>query len=90
MIRRYHTPVANPARTMVAGQTHHPEHPVKMELALILAEATARQLGSIRQSRRDGIDFDKVTLRWQPLPSLPFIPSSYSTVPLNTRLATLK
>lgn len=38
---------------------------VKMELALVLAEATGRRLGSIRQLRWDDIDFEKSTIRWR-------------------------
>jgi integrase len=38
---------------------------IKMELALVLAEATGRRLGSIRQLRWDDIDFEKRTIRWR-------------------------
>lgn len=38
---------------------------LKLELALILAEATGRRLGSIRQLRWDDVDFSKGTIRWR-------------------------
>jgi integrase len=38
---------------------------VKMELALVIAEATGRRLGSIRQLRWDDIDFKRQTIRWR-------------------------
>jgi integrase len=38
---------------------------VKMELALVLAEATGRRLGSIRQLRWEDIDFERSTIRWR-------------------------
>jgi integrase len=37
----------------------------KMELALVLAEATGRRLGSIRQLRWEDIDFLRRTIRWR-------------------------
>lgn len=37
----------------------------RMELALVLAEATGRPLGSIRALRWDDIDWDRGTLRWR-------------------------
>ncbi len=37
----------------------------KMELALVLAEATGRRLGSIRQLRWEDIDFSRRTIRWR-------------------------
>jgi integrase len=36
-----------------------------MELASVLAEATGRRLGSIRQLRWDDADFEKATIRWR-------------------------
>ena len=38
---------------------------LKLELALILAEATGRRLGAIRQLRWDDIDFSRSTIRWR-------------------------
>lgn len=38
---------------------------VKMELALVLAEATGRRLGSIRQLRWEDVDFERCTIRWR-------------------------
>ncbi len=38
---------------------------VKMELALVLAEATGRRLGSIRQLRWEDIDLVRGTIRWR-------------------------
>lgn len=38
---------------------------VKMEIALVLAEATGRRLGSIRQLRWEDIDFERRTIRWR-------------------------
>lgn len=38
---------------------------VKMELALVLAEATGRRLGSIRQLRWEDVDFERRTIRWR-------------------------
>lgn len=38
---------------------------VKMELALVLAEATGRRLGSIRQLRWEDFDFEARTVRWR-------------------------
>jgi len=37
----------------------------KLELALVLAEATGRRLGSIRQLRWDDVDFGASTIRWR-------------------------
>ena len=37
----------------------------KMELALVLAEATGRRLGSIRQLRWEDVDFSRRTIRWR-------------------------
>ena len=37
----------------------------KMELALVIAEATGRRLGSIRQLRWEDIDFSRRTIRWR-------------------------
>jgi len=37
----------------------------KMELALVLAEATGRRLGSIRQLRWEDVDFERRTIRWR-------------------------
>jgi integrase len=37
----------------------------KMELALVLAEATGRRLGSIRQLRWEDIDVSRRTIRWR-------------------------
>src|SRR6266566_5747739 len=37
----------------------------KMELALVLAEATGRRLGSIRQLRWEDIDFSRRAIRWR-------------------------
>ena len=36
-----------------------------MEMALVLAEATGRRIGSIRQLTWDDIDFTKLTIRWR-------------------------
>ncbi len=36
-----------------------------VELALVLAEATGRRLGSIRQLRWEDIDFQRATIRWR-------------------------
>jgi integrase len=36
-----------------------------MEMALVLAEATGRRLGSIRQLRWDDINFEQGTIRWR-------------------------
>ncbi|MFQ6045120.1 MAG: tyrosine-type recombinase/integrase [Gemmatimonadales bacterium] len=38
---------------------------VKMELALVLAEATGRRLSSIRQLRWEDIDLDTCEIRWR-------------------------
>lgn len=38
---------------------------IKLELALVLAEATGRRLGSIRQLRWDDVDFKQGTIRWR-------------------------
>lgn len=38
---------------------------IRMELALVLAEATGRRLGSIRQLRWDDVDFERGTIRWR-------------------------
>jgi integrase len=38
---------------------------LRMEMALVLAEATGRRLGSIRQLRWDDIDFQRTTIRWR-------------------------
>lgn len=38
---------------------------IKMELALVVAEATGRRLGSIRQLRWEDIDFERSTIRWR-------------------------
>lgn len=38
---------------------------VKIELALVLAEATGRRLGSIRQLRWEDIDWAACTIRWR-------------------------
>lgn len=37
----------------------------RMELALVLAEATGRRLGSIRQLRWEDVDFPRATIRWR-------------------------
>jgi integrase len=37
----------------------------KMELALVLAEATGRRLGPIRQLRWEDVDFDRQTIHWR-------------------------
>jgi integrase len=37
----------------------------KMELALVLAEATGRRVGSIRQLRWEDIDFERSMIRWR-------------------------
>jgi integrase len=38
---------------------------IKMELALVLAEATGRRLSSIRQLRWEDVDFERRTIRWR-------------------------
>lgn len=38
---------------------------IRIELALVLAEATGRRLGSIRQLRWEDIDFQRVSIRWR-------------------------
>ena len=38
---------------------------VKMELALVLAEATGRRLGSIRQLRWEDVDWTAATITWR-------------------------
>ncbi len=38
---------------------------IKLELALVLAEATGRRLGSIRQLRWDDIEWEHRTIRWR-------------------------
>lgn len=38
---------------------------VKLQLALILAEATGRRLGAIRQLRWDDFDFSRGSIRWR-------------------------
>ena len=38
---------------------------LKLDLALTLAEATGRRLGSIRQLRWDDVDFSRNTIRWR-------------------------
>jgi len=38
---------------------------LKLELALVLAEATGRRLGSIRLLRWEDIDFDRAEIRWR-------------------------
>lgn len=38
---------------------------VKMELALVLAAATGRRLGSIRQRYCEDVDFERHTIRWR-------------------------
>jgi len=37
----------------------------RIELALVLAEATGRRLGSIRQLRWEDIDFQRANIRWR-------------------------
>ncbi len=37
----------------------------KVELALVIAEATGRRLGSIRQLKWSDVDFDAMTIRWR-------------------------
>ncbi len=39
---------------------------LKLELALVLAEATGRRLGSIRQLQWEDFDFNASTIRWRP------------------------
>jgi integrase len=38
---------------------------IKMELALVLAEATGRRLGAIRQLQWKDIDLESQTIRWR-------------------------
>jgi integrase len=38
---------------------------IKLELALVLAEATGRRLNSIRQLRWEDVDFERRTIRWR-------------------------
>lgn len=38
---------------------------IQLELALVLAEATGRRLGAIRQLRWDDWDFERCTVRWR-------------------------
>jgi integrase len=38
---------------------------IKLELALVLAEATGRRLSSIRQLRWDDVDLERHTIRWR-------------------------
>jgi integrase len=38
---------------------------VRLELALVLAEATGRRLGSVRQLRWEDVDFQRATIRWR-------------------------
>jgi integrase len=38
---------------------------LKMELALVLAEATGRRLGSIRQLRWEDVNFQRSVIRWR-------------------------
>lgn len=38
---------------------------LKLELAMVLAEATGRRLGAIRQLRWDDVDFSRGTIRWR-------------------------
>jgi integrase len=38
---------------------------IRMELALVLAEATGRRLGALRQLRWEDIDFTRKTIRWR-------------------------
>src|SRR5215208_1328482 len=54
-------------RTLTAGDqaTYSARRRAKMELALVLAEATGRRLGSIRQLRWEDIDVARSTIRWR-------------------------
>lgn len=38
---------------------------IKVELALVLAEATGRRIGAIQQLRWEDVDFDKGVIRWR-------------------------
>jgi integrase len=48
-----------------AGNERDRQWWLKMELALVLAEATGRRLGSIRALRWEHIDFEHATIHWQ-------------------------
>jgi len=39
---------------------------IRLDLALVLAEATGRRLGAIRQLRWEDLDFHQSTIRWRP------------------------
>ena len=47
-----------------AGSERDRQRWLKTELALVLAEATGRRLGSIRALEWDDIDFERATIRW--------------------------
>jgi integrase len=54
-------------RELATASQSGPEHIrwVKLELALVLAEATARRISSIRQLRWEDVDWEKSTIRWR-------------------------
>jgi integrase len=56
------------ARQLAEAQGSTPEQRrewIQLELALVIAEATGRRLGSIRQLRWDDWDFERHTIRWR-------------------------
>jgi integrase len=56
------------ARQLTERKTSTPEQRrewIQLELALVIAEATGRRLGSIRQLRWDDWDFERHTIRWR-------------------------
>ena len=52
-------------RTLAGDRGVEVQRWTRMELALVLAEATGRRLGSIRALRWDDIDWERGTIRWR-------------------------
>ena len=48
-----------------ATESHVQQHWVRVELVLVLAEATGRRIGSIRHLRWEDIDLTRGTIRWR-------------------------
>jgi integrase len=63
--RFYKTRVALQTLQVAAESEAERTRWTRIELALVLAEATGRRLGSIRQLRWDDIDFQSPTIRWR-------------------------
>jgi integrase len=59
------TRLAMQARGAAAESENEGTRWTRIELALVLAEATGRRLGSIRQLRWEDINFQQATIRWR-------------------------